>query len=82
MGVNLDRVMIKEVIKVLREIEAKMGENELLNAIAREARLLIKRGELLLAKSNPHVADREELGNWAQDCAELSDYINVVAAQR
>lgn len=74
-----DDAAIRRTIAVLQDIAVSTGENELLNAISREARFLIVSGEALLVGANPHVEDREELVKWAQDCADLVDYINAVA---
>jgi len=77
MSTKRDDVVIQGAIAVLQDIASKMGENELLNAVAREALNLKARGKVLLANANPHVEDHEELVKWAQDCADLVDYISV-----
>lgn len=77
MSIKRDDVVIRHTIAVLQDIDSKLGENELLNAVAREARSLKVRGEVFLANANPHVENRKELVEWAQDCADLVDYISA-----
>lgn len=79
MRARQDKDIINGIVKVLREIEARNGEgeNEFNNSTIRETRLLIQYGETFLVNSNPHVADRDKFERWAQDCAELTDFMKL-----